>query len=252
MLTFLTESHWLSGMLSCLSRNILPPNNSYRILLRKISKSLTTEEVNDLCYISQEAQSAGVQNKINFNGTVLFKFFEQRMLITDGNLDYLRESLQSIERIDLCKLIDDYMNNHLSGKSSTHSEPFIQLHSSEPHLQSSKPQSHAGSCPHSSHVVPHLQSSCPESHPQSLYSEPYRQPLFAEPQQQSSYYMEPCTNPQSYEKSLPQSYVPPPFNPEFSDPSKLMLMWLLSYVSVMTMWIVCTISYTVKLFSACG
>ena len=140
-------------MLSCQPRSTSTSNNNYRILLRRISKSLSTEEVNDMCYISQEAQSAGVQNKINFNGTVLFKFFEQRMLITDGNLDYLRELLQSIERIDLCKLIDDYMNSYLSGPFSSHSEPFAQLHSSEPLLQSSKLLSYIEPRPHSSHVV---------------------------------------------------------------------------------------------------
>jgi len=150
----------MSGMLENQYGKTLPPDNSYRILLRRLSKSLNSEEVNDLCYISHEVHSSGIQNKTNFNGTVLFKFFEQRMLIIDGNLDYLRELLQSIERMDLCKLIDDYMSTYLNGPFSSYSEP--------------------------------LEQSFAQSHLQASYGKPQSLHVYREPQKQSlSYYMEP-------------------------------------------------------------
>jgi len=168
-----------------------PPNNNYHVLLRRISKSLSKEE---LRYISQQPRSAGIQNKTNFNGTVLFKFFEHQMLITHDNLDYLRSCLQSIRRIDLCKLIDDYTNNYLN--------------------------------PQSPHVVPHLQPYS-EPHPQSLYAEPqqqssYVQPHYGELDPQSYVERRPHS---SYKKSQPyvKSYSPT----EFCCHSKLMLISLL-------------------------
>jgi len=46
-------------------------------------KLLSTDEMEDLCFISN---SSGICNKANFIGIV---FFEQRMLITAENLEYL-------------------------------------------------------------------------------------------------------------------------------------------------------------------
>ncbi|XP_065918503.1 uncharacterized protein [Dysidea avara] len=187
---FSPASCQLSGMIRCRQGNAAPPHNNYRQLLRRILKSLSTEEVNELCYISQEAISAGVQNKINFSGTVLFKFFEQRMLITANNLDYLRDSLQSIDRIDLCKLIDDYTITYVNGPSLSHSEPLTQLHPS--------------------YVEPHPPFG--ESHSQYSYGHP--QSLYAGTQEQSSY-LEPLppigvSRPQSlYTESQSQSYMEP-------------------------------------------
>ncbi|XP_065917741.1 uncharacterized protein [Dysidea avara] len=114
--------------------NAAPLNNAYRHLLRKIIKSLSTDEVDDLCFISTEANSSSVRNKANFSGIVLFKFFEQRMLITAENLDYLQSLLKDISRIDLCHLIDEYTNTYLSGTSFTYREPFAKPHlHAEPH-----------------------------------------------------------------------------------------------------------------------
>jgi len=135
--------------------NAVPQNDAYRHLLRKIAKSLSTEEVEDLCFISTEANSSGVRNKTNFSGIVLFKFFEQRMLITAENLEYLRNHLKNIYRVDLCHLIDEYNNTHLSGTSFEDRKPFAKSH------------------PHLSHVEPHplpnnvgpLPPSSVESHP---------------------------------------------------------------------------------------
>ena len=114
--------------------NATPLNNAYRHLLRKIIKSLSTEEVDDLCFISTEVNSSSVRNKANFSGMVLFKFFEQRMLITAENLDYLQSLLKDISRIDLCHLIDEYTNTYLSETSFTYREPFTKPHLHvEPH-----------------------------------------------------------------------------------------------------------------------
>jgi len=210
-------------MIKYQQRNTEPLQNSYRYFLKRIVKSLSPKEVNDLCYISQEAYSAGLQNKTTFSGTILFKFFEQRMLITPDNLDFLRNCLQSINRLDLCKQIDDYTITCLNEPPLSYGEPLTQLHPpfEEPHPQSS----YVGQCPQLSHV-----DLCSQS-----YVKPHPQPSYEEPPLQSSYmeshppsYMEP--HPPSYMEPHPQlSYVepfPPPFNPEFcqpSHPSKLVL-----------------------------
>jgi len=129
--------------------NVAPHNNEYRHLLRKIAKLLTTDEVEDLCFISTEANSSGIRNKTNFSGIVLFKFFEQRMLITAENLEYLRNHLKNIYRVDLCHLIDEYTNTYLSG---THRKPFA------------KPNPHVESHPLPNNVGPPLSTSV-ESRP---------------------------------------------------------------------------------------
>ena len=76
--------------------NNAPRNSAFRNLLRRIIKSLSMEEVEGLCYISTEANPSGIRNKANFSGIVLFKFFEQRTLITAENLEYLRNHLKNI------------------------------------------------------------------------------------------------------------------------------------------------------------
>jgi len=100
-------------------------------------KSLSSEEVDELCYISTEANSSGVRNKANFSGMVLFKFFEQRRLITADNLEYLRSHLKNISRIDLCHLIDEYFNTYLNDSSFVNSDP-----SPVPHPQSLPTEPH--------------------------------------------------------------------------------------------------------------
>ena len=85
-----------------------------------------------MCYISPEADSSGVRNKANFNGMVLFKFFEQRRLITADNLEYLQSHLKNISRVDLCHLIDEYTTTYLNGSTLAHS---VQIVEPQSHLQ---------------------------------------------------------------------------------------------------------------------
>jgi len=71
---------------------------------------------------------------------VLFKFFEQRRLITADNLEYLGNHLKNINRVDLCHLIDEYTNTYLNGSSFLNSE--------------SLPVPHPQSIPAGSHPLP--------------------------------------------------------------------------------------------------
>jgi len=142
--------------------NKLNSDSAYRHLLKRVIKSLSTDDVEDLCFISTEANSSGIRNKANFNGIVLFKFFEQRMLITAENLEYLRNHLKNICRIDLCRLIDEYVNTHVSGSS------FVQFAEQLPQSSQSKPH------PSPTDMGPHPSSSVgtrpiPEYHDQSKY-----------------------------------------------------------------------------------
>ena len=140
--------------------NTSPRNNAYRHLLRKIIKSLNKEEVDDLCYISTEVNSSGIRNKANFSGIVLFKFFEQRMLITAENLEYLRNHLKTITRIDLCHAIDEYANTYLNGT------PIVQFAESRPvssHVELHQSPTNVGPRPPSyleSHRPPDYHNQC--------------------------------------------------------------------------------------------
>ncbi|XP_065918396.1 uncharacterized protein [Dysidea avara] len=173
-----------------------PLDNAYHHLLRKIIKSLSTEEVEDLCFISTEANSSSVRNKANFSGMVLFKFFEQRMLISAENLEYLQNHLKNIYRMDLCHLIDEYNNNHLRGPSFSHS---VQL--AEPLPQSSQLKFN----PSPTNVGPHPSSSVgsrpppfnPEYHDKTQSQLPQHDPVqYTHPEQiNTSDHQQECSYP---------------------------------------------------------
>ena len=87
--------------------------NVYRQVLRQISNLLTADEVQSLCYCCVEAEAAGVKHKANLTGITLFNFLEQKSLISPDNLDYLRELLNTIGRMDLQNLIEQYTRSYL-------------------------------------------------------------------------------------------------------------------------------------------
>ena len=89
--------------------------NVYRQVLRQISNSLSTEELHNLCYISEEAMTAGMLHRANLNGVAVFNFLESRLLISPDNLEYLREKLYRIHRLDLHHLIEQYIRSYLGG-----------------------------------------------------------------------------------------------------------------------------------------
>ena len=84
----------------------------YRQLLGKISNSLTRENVDNLCLLSQEIKLAGT----NIDGSVFINSLEQMKLISPINLEYLRERLCKIGRGDLQLLIDQYVIHCLNGQ----------------------------------------------------------------------------------------------------------------------------------------
>ena len=92
--------------------------NVYRQVLRQISNSLRANELQELCYCCEEAEAAGVQHKANLTGIALFNFLEQRRLIFPDNLEYLRERLYTIRRMDLQNLVDLYTRSYLGGQPS--------------------------------------------------------------------------------------------------------------------------------------
>ena len=102
-----------------------PQLNMYRQILRKISNSLSVEHVREICYLSQEAEYEGVRHRANLNGTMLFNFFEQQVLIAPNNLEYLRVRLYNIGRMDLCNFIDHYTRMYLGGQSTPLNKPTV-------------------------------------------------------------------------------------------------------------------------------
>ena len=89
--------------------------NVYRQVLRQISNSLRGDDLQSLCYSSQEASMAGIQHRANVNGITLFNFLEKKLLISPDNLEYLRELLYTIGRMDLQNLIEQYTRSYLGG-----------------------------------------------------------------------------------------------------------------------------------------
>jgi len=91
---------------------VLP--NEFCLLLTTIANSLDAEQVRSLCFISVEATKAGVCNRDDFSGMVLLDFFLKQMLIAPNDLTYLMSKLQSVDRMDMCSLIDQYNSKMLS------------------------------------------------------------------------------------------------------------------------------------------
>ena len=89
--------------------------NVYRQVLRQISNSLSADELHSLCYISEEAVTAGMLHRANLNGVTLFNFLESRLLISPDNLEYLRERLYKIHRLDLHHMVEQYTSSYLGG-----------------------------------------------------------------------------------------------------------------------------------------
>ena len=89
--------------------------NVYRQVLRQISNSLRADELQNLCYISEEARTAGILHRANLNGIALFNFLESKLLISPDNLEYLRERLCTINRLDLRHLVEQYTRSYLGG-----------------------------------------------------------------------------------------------------------------------------------------
>ena len=100
-----------------------PQLNMYRQILRKISKSLNPEQVRQLCYLSQEAEYEGVRHRANLDGTMLFNFFEQQVLIAPTNLEYLQTLLYQIGRMDLCSFVNQYTRMYLDGQPAPLNKP---------------------------------------------------------------------------------------------------------------------------------
>jgi len=100
-----------------------PLLTEYNFLLKRISNSLDVEQLKDLCFISVEAVKAGIYNRDDFSGTVLLSFFHQSMLIAPNNLTYLTNKLQSVDRVDLCSLIDQYNSKLLTPQPLPHGDP---------------------------------------------------------------------------------------------------------------------------------
>ena len=90
--------------------------NVYRQVLRQISNSLKVNELQELCISCEEARAAGVQHRVNLTGITLFNFLEQEHLISPDNLEYLREPLYVIGRMDLQHWIDQYTRSYLGGQ----------------------------------------------------------------------------------------------------------------------------------------
>ena len=89
--------------------------NVYRQLLRQISNSLQLNDLQSLCFISQEAEMAGMQHRRDFNGITLFNFLENKLLISPDNLEYLGDQLYRIGRLDLHNLVEQYTRSYLNG-----------------------------------------------------------------------------------------------------------------------------------------
>jgi len=94
-----------------------PQLNTYHQILRKISNSLSSEQVQELCYLE------GIRHRANLSGTMLFNFFEQSVLIAPNNLEYLRVLLYRIGRVDLCNFIDQYTRTFLGGQPRPLNKP---------------------------------------------------------------------------------------------------------------------------------
>ena len=100
-----------------------PLLTKYYLLLKGIADSLDLEQVKSLCFISVEAEKAGICNRDDFSGMVLLNFFHKMMLISPNNLTYLTSKLHSIDRMDLCGLIDQYISQLLSTQPLPHGDP---------------------------------------------------------------------------------------------------------------------------------
>jgi len=100
-----------------------PLLSEFFLLLKRISDSLDLEQLKDLCFISEEAAKAGIYNRDDFSGIVLLNFFHQSTLITPNNLTYLTSKLQSIDRMDLCSLIDQYNGRMISPQPLPYGDP---------------------------------------------------------------------------------------------------------------------------------
>lgn len=129
--------------------------NVYRQLLRHISNSLRVDDVRNLCYSSQEAEMAGIQHRANVNGTTLFDFLEKKLLISPNNLDYLRERLYTIGRMDLQNLIEQYTRTYLGGYLVPLSgqAPLVQQHVQQPQYDYERPPYNPSYHP-GMHIVP--------------------------------------------------------------------------------------------------
>ena len=100
-----------------------PLLTEFYLLLKTIADSLDQEQVKSLYFISADAVKTGICNKNDFSGIVLLDFFHKNMLIAPNNLTYLARKLQSIDRMDLCSLIDHYNGRMLSPQPVSHGNP---------------------------------------------------------------------------------------------------------------------------------
>jgi len=94
----------------------------FYLLLETIANSLDREQVKSLCYTSAEVVKAGICSRNDLSGMVLLDFFHKTMLITPNNLTYLTSKLHSIDRMDLCNLIDQYNGRMISPQPLPHGD----------------------------------------------------------------------------------------------------------------------------------
>ena len=87
--------------------------NVYRQVLRQISNSLRADDLQNMCYTSEEAVRSGLRSWTNLSGKTMLNFFEGKGLISPDNLDYLKKLLFDNGRMDLHNLIEQYSRIYL-------------------------------------------------------------------------------------------------------------------------------------------
>ena len=89
----------------------------YKKILKGIGDDLTFGDVGSLKFICRGKIGAAALDKVpNREPLKLFKLLEERMIITQDNLTWLREILKQIQRMDLVnKIPDDLCKQSTSG-----------------------------------------------------------------------------------------------------------------------------------------
>ena len=76
--------------------------NPYRRILKEVADNLTFSDVGSIKFVCRGLIGAGALDKIpNREPLKLFKLLEERQIISEGNLKWLRDILKQIQRIDL-------------------------------------------------------------------------------------------------------------------------------------------------------
>jgi len=84
--------------------------NEYQQVLSKVCDSLDSEQIRNLCYLSEEASLHGREN---LHVTMLLSLLEQMVFISPVSLEYIWIQLHTIGQSDLCELIEQYTRTYL-------------------------------------------------------------------------------------------------------------------------------------------